>query len=76
MDKGKQVEADIWWAFSTCIFSFFINNSFFDLFCLGEFCIFLQTRKWVDAYFCEENSCISTEVFCICAIIFVYFLLN
>ena len=47
----------------------FINFAFFDHLCLDEFCIFLQTRKWVDAYLCEGNSCISTEVFCICAFV-------
>ena len=39
-------------------------------------CIFLQTRKWVDSYLCVVNSCISTDMFCICAIIFVYFLIT
>ena len=31
-DKGKQVEADIWWAFSTCIFSFFLLTIHFLIF--------------------------------------------
>ena len=57
------------------VFLVFINFTFSYPFC--ELCIFLQTRKWVDAYFCEENSCISTEVFCICAIVFVsYFCIS
>ena len=58
------------------IFLVFINFTFFIIFVLVNFVFFCGQIKWVDANLCEENSCISTEVFCICAIIFVYFLLN